>query len=101
MSKNKSDLEQSFDVAVEAIRESNPYGSKRSSDSPTDEEKLQFYGLYKQATCGDCDTSQPWTVQFVERAKWDSWNANKGMKRNDAMLKYCDLYLKASKKYGI
>jgi diazepam-binding inhibitor (GABA receptor modulator, acyl-CoA-binding protein) len=96
MSKNKSDLEQSFDAAVEAIRNSN----ENKSNGPSDEEKLQFYGLYKQATYGDCDISQPWAIQIVERAKWNAWNSNKGMRRNDAMLKYCELYLKVTKKYG-
>lgn len=93
----KTELEQNFEVAVDAIKNSDPDAPKR----PSNDEKLRFYGLYKQATSGDCNVSQPWAIQVVDRAKWDAWNANKGMSKDAAMLKYCDLYLDASDKYGI
>lgn len=34
---------------------------------------------------GDVQGSQPWAVQYEARAKWDAWNANKGMTKEDAM----------------
>jgi len=97
MSGRKTELQQNFEVAVDAIKNSDPEAPKR----PNNDEKLKFYGLYKQATCGDCNTTQPWAFQVVERAKWDAWNANKGMSKKDAMTNYCELYLDASDKYGI
>ena len=39
-----------------------------------DKEKLEFYGLYKVATLGPVQGSQPSAISFVKRAKWDSWN---------------------------
>lgn len=32
--------------------------------------KLQLYGLYKQATVGDCNTPKPAIYEFVAKAKW-------------------------------
>ena len=37
---------------------------------PDDSLRLKFYGYYKQATIGKCNTTQPWMVQVVERTKW-------------------------------
>jgi hypothetical protein len=36
----------------------------------SNDQKLQFYGLYKQATVGDVNTSQPWSINMVAKAKW-------------------------------
>lgn len=46
---------------------------------------LVLYGLYKQATVGDVNISQPWKVQVEARAKYDAWEKNKGMKTDEAM----------------
>jgi hypothetical protein len=35
-----------------------------------DDQKLQFYGLYKQCTVGDVNTKQPWAINMVAKAKW-------------------------------
>ena len=58
---------------------------------PSNSELLELYGLYKQATLGDCNTAQPWGVQIEARAKWNAWNANKGQSRDIAMGKYINL----------
>lgn len=50
--------------------------------------KLLMYALYKQATVGDVEGSQPWAVQLEARAKWDAWNAVKGKSKEDAMAEY-------------
>ncbi len=36
----------------------------------SNDQKLQFYGLYKQSTIGDVNTSQPWAINMVAKAKW-------------------------------
>jgi diazepam-binding inhibitor (GABA receptor modulating acyl-CoA-binding protein) len=90
------DLEDNFQFAVDQIRNSE---SRPAGKGPTDDEKLRFYGLYKQATVGKCNTSRPWAVQFVECAKWDAWNKLGNMSKNEAKEKYCDLYLETSEKY--
>lgn len=68
---------------------------------PTDSEKLELYGLYKQSTVGDCNISEPFRVLVVEHAKWDAWNSNKGTNKIKAMNKYSDLTMKLINKYGI
>jgi len=35
--------------------------------------------------------SQPWTVQFEARAKWDAWNEVKGMDAEEAKRQYVAL----------
>ena len=40
-------------------------------EEDSNEVKLQYYSLYKQAINGDNTASQPWAVQVAARAKWD------------------------------
>ena len=51
--------------------------------------KLKLYGLYKQATHGDCDTTRPGMLDFAGKAKWDAWNGLKGtLSKEEAMAAY-------------
>lgn len=66
---------------------------------------LQFYGLYKQSTTGDCNTSRPGLFQLSAKAKWDAWNKLKGTSTTEAMTRYVALltttipnWLESSKK---
>ncbi|XP_063511774.1 diazepam-binding inhibitor-like 5 [Pongo pygmaeus] len=54
----------------------------------SEQEKLLVYGLYKQATQGDCDIPAPPASDVKARAKWEAWGANKGMSKMDAMRGY-------------
>ena len=80
-----SDLEKKFKKAVWLVRNGPP------NPNASNEEKLKFYSLYKQATEGDVNLPQPWAVQFEARAKWDAWAELKGMSKEEAMQKYIDL----------
>ncbi|CCW63945.1 unnamed protein product [Phytomonas sp. EM1] len=62
--------------------------------------KLKFYALYKQATEGDVKGSQPWAVQMEARAKWDAWNAIKGMSSEEAKAAYVSLLIEVTKSKG-
>jgi acyl-CoA-binding protein len=88
------EIQENFDFAVEQVR-----NAPKDTKGPSDAERLKFYGLYKQATIGKCNTSQPWAINVVERAKWDAWNELGNMNKKTAMTKYCDLYLTVSAKY--
>ncbi|KAI7841452.1 hypothetical protein COHA_004847 [Chlorella ohadii] len=81
----KTELEKRFAKAVWLIRNGPPKAGT------SNDEKLQFYGYFKQATEGDCTAAQPWAVQFEARAKWEAWNKLKGMTKEEAMQKYIDL----------
>ena len=76
------ELEEEFRQSVSRI--------KSSDTMPSDEDLLILYGLYKQATQGDCTIPQPWRVQVDARAKWDAWFKNRGMYRQIAMEKYIE-----------
>jgi diazepam-binding inhibitor (GABA receptor modulator, acyl-CoA-binding protein) len=53
-----------------------------------DEQRLQLYGLFKQAVAGDNTTPQPWSIEFVAKAKWDAWNSFKGFPSASAAMAY-------------
>jgi len=78
-----SDLQSLFEAA-----EAN---SKLLSEKPDNPTLLKIYGLYKQATLGDNAEKKPSFSDFVARAKWDAWTANKGVSQDEAKQKYVDL----------
>uniref|UniRef100_A0A1I7SU32 ACB domain-containing protein n=1 Tax=Bursaphelenchus xylophilus TaxID=6326 RepID=A0A1I7SU32_BURXY len=60
-----------FNAAVELVQNMPKDGDVVLSN----EEKLSFYGLFKQATLGQCRSSSPGIWHVVERYKWDAWSA--------------------------
>ncbi|KAI5801420.1 diazepam binding inhibitor-like protein [Peziza echinospora] len=73
---------------------------KNLKSKPTDEQLLELYGLYKQATAGDNDTTRPGTFDFKGKYKWDAWTALKGTSEADAEQKYIDLVNKLKEEHG-
>lgn len=67
---------------------------------PSDSEKLQLYGLYKQATSGDNTSAKPGLLDFVGKAKWQAYEDNKGLSQEEAEEKYIQLVADLQKKYG-
>ncbi|GME81698.1 unnamed protein product [Ambrosiozyma monospora] len=55
---------------------------------PTDDELLKLYGLYKQATVGDVNTTKPGVFDFKGKYKWEAWEALKGKSQADAEKEY-------------
>ena len=49
-----------------------------------DDELLQLYSLFKQATVGDVNTDRPGMLDFKGKAKWDAWEKVKGKSKEDA-----------------
>ncbi|VWX60447.1 Acyl-CoA-binding protein ACBP [Burkholderiales bacterium 8X] len=78
-----SDLQSLFEAA-----QSNAKQLAERPDNPT---LLKIYGLFKQATEGDNTEKKPSFSDFVARAKWDAWTANKGLGNDEAKQKYIDL----------
>ncbi|EDO30754.1 predicted protein [Nematostella vectensis] len=60
----------------------------RSLKNLRDEQKLLFYGLFKQATEGPCKTSRPGFWDIVGKAKWESWHQHGKMPQEKAMKIY-------------
>lgn len=71
--------------------------SKKLSQRPDDDTLLELYAYFKQATEGDVTGDKPGAFNFVARAKYEAWEARKGMKREVAMKAYVKLvnHLKA------
>uniref|UniRef100_A0A3Q4HVV6 Acyl-CoA-binding protein n=1 Tax=Neolamprologus brichardi TaxID=32507 RepID=A0A3Q4HVV6_NEOBR len=74
---------------------------KQLKAKPTDEEMLQIYSLFKQATVGDVNTSRPGMFDFTGKAKWDAWEKQKGKSNENAMNEYISLVEELKQKYGI
>ncbi|CAF0984020.1 unnamed protein product [Adineta ricciae] len=79
-------LEEKFHAAVKAIQRLPNDGTFQ----PSNEMKLAFYGLYKQATLGPCQEVRPSIFNYVNRAKWDAWDKCRSMSKEAAMSGYID-----------
>lgn len=66
---------------------------------PSDQELLDLYGYFKQATVGDTNTGRPGMFYMKDRAKWDNWNSRKGISKEDAEKAYIKLVAELSSKY--
>jgi len=73
---------------------------KTLSKTPTPDELLELYALYKQATAGDVQGSRPGMLDFKGRAKFDAWSAKKGVERSSAESDYVKLVGRLVEKYG-
>ena len=50
----------------------------------------ELYGLYKQATCGDCSVSSPPFYKVRESLKWSAWDDKRGMSQDVAQTRYIE-----------
>lgn len=65
--------------------------SKRLTKRPSNEELLDLYALYKQATDGDVTGDRPGGFDFKGIAKFDAWASKKGASKEQAMKDYISL----------
>lgn len=65
--------------------------SKNLPERPDNMTLLKLYGLFKQASAGDADGERPGFTDMIGRAKYDAWDALKGVSQEDAMQQYVDL----------
>ena len=54
----------------------------------SNEDKLEFYALFKQGNIGDTNTDRPGMLDLKGKAKWDAWKAKNGMSQDDAKAAY-------------
>lgn len=71
---------------------------KTLSERPDDDTLLKLYGLYKQATIGNCTAQAPWMINFEARSKWDAWKSHAGKPKQQAEQEYVKLVEKLLKK---
>ena len=75
-----SDLAATFEDAQARV--------KKLTKSPSNDDLLELYALYKQATTGDVSGSRPGMLDMKGRAKFDAWTKKKGTSKDDAMTRY-------------
>lgn len=78
-----SDLAAKFEDAQKRV--------KQLSKTPSNDDLLQLYAFYKQATTGDVSGSRPGMLDLKGRAKYDAWAKTKGTSKDDAMTNYVAL----------
>ena len=76
-------LQNDFENATEKVQD--------LSSRPGNDELLQLYALYKQATDGDASGKRPSRLKVKARAKFDAWSERSGMTSEEAMQAYIDL----------
>jgi diazepam-binding inhibitor (GABA receptor modulator, acyl-CoA-binding protein) len=72
---------------------------KQLPKTPSPDELLELYALFKQAGAGDVSGERPGMLDFKGRAKFDAWAKKKGVSAESAMKSYVDLVSKLEAKY--
>jgi len=74
---------------------------RKLKSKPTDGEMLELYGLFKQVTVGDINTTRPGMFDLAGKAKWDDWNKRKGLSKEDAEKQYIAVVKRLIETYGL
>lgn len=64
---------------------------KALTSTPSNDDLLELYALYKQSTSGDVEGARPGMMDFKGRAKYDAWAKKKGTSKDSAMTSYVAL----------
>ncbi len=62
--------------------------SKQLTKRPSNEDLLNLYALFKQATDGEVTGDRPGGFDFKAIAKFDAWTSKKGLLQDQAMQEY-------------
>ena len=85
------DIEKVFLQLVEDMK------NNKIAITPNQQEKLEMYALFKQATEGNVTGDEPGITNFAARLKYLSWAKIKDTPPQEAMKKYIDLTEKLKK----
>jgi len=64
---------------------------KTLTERPDNNELLDLYAFFKQATEGDNNTDEPGLFDIKEKFKWKQWDGKRGMSSDAAKQAYVDL----------
>jgi acyl-CoA-binding protein len=84
-----ADLKKQFEAAAQEVQ--------KLPRRPGNDQLLELYALYKQATEGDVKGSRPGMLDLAGRAKYDAWSKKKGVAADKAMQAYVDYVGKLKK----
>lgn len=88
-----ADLVEQFEKAAKDV------GQLKSR--PNDQQLLELYGLYKQATVGDCNQPKPGMFAMKEKAKHEFWSKKAGTSKEQAMKDYVALAKELVDQFGL
>jgi diazepam-binding inhibitor (GABA receptor modulator, acyl-CoA-binding protein) len=74
--------------------------SKELTQRPSNEELLDLYALFKQATEGDVSGERPGGFDFKAIAKFEAWTSKNGITKEQAMQDYVNLVSKLQQSYS-
>ena len=74
---------------------------KKLTQTPNNDELLELYGLYKQATVGDNNQDAPGFLDFKGKSKHQAWLKNKGKNTHDSEVEYITIVNKLINTYGV
>lgn len=86
------DLAEQFKSAQEDIQ--------KLTERPSNDELLNIYALFKQATEGDNEEPEPGMFDIKAAFKWKKWTEKKGLSKEEAMQQYIDLVKELFSKYS-
>lgn len=66
---------------------------------PSNEELLELYAWFKQATAGDVSGKRPGALDFKGRAKFDAWSKVTGTTAEHAKRQYVEVVERLKQKY--
>ena len=75
-----TNLDQLFEDAKKRVME--------LTEKPGNDVMLELYALNKQAALGDINIDKPGMFDFVAAAKYNAWEAKKGLSKEDAQQQY-------------
>ncbi|KXJ74126.1 acyl-CoA-binding protein homolog [Aedes albopictus] len=84
-------LDQQFNEAAEKV--------KTFTKRPSDQELLELYALFKQASVGDNTTDKPGMFDLKGKAKWQAWSDKKGTSQDAAKEAYVKFVEELTAKY--
>ncbi|EPZ31114.1 acyl-CoA-binding protein [Rozella allomycis CSF55] len=62
--------------------------AKSLKTTPSNDDLIKLYSLFKQAIEGDNTTPQPGMLDLKGKAKWNGWNSQKGKSKETAQKEY-------------
>ena len=74
--------------------------SKALTKRPSNEELLDLYALFKQATEGDVSGERPGGFDFKAIAKFDAWAERRGTSKDQASQDYIKLVERLHQQYA-
>lgn len=74
---------------------------KKLRKSPKNDELVEIYALYKQATIGNVNTADPGIWKKKEKIKWNAWKHKEGTNREKAKQDYVNKVNELIGRFGI